>query len=154
MIRRRMSRCMNCIKKRAQLIAEIREKELDLEIEEKRMQKSSPRNTALRFLGENESLIEKSAAFLQKLKERTVLYRSGHRFYGVLEGDVQVMRVYENKVAADETTLPKISASRLKRFLLCPRQFYYHYIEEREEKKNIFRRSWNGGSSCNCGVFS
>ena len=48
------------------------------------------------------------------------------------------MRVYENKVAADETTLPKISASRLKRFLLCPRQFYYHYIEEREEKKNIF----------------
>lgn len=54
-------------KKRAQLIAEIREKELDLEIEEKRMQKSSPRNTALRFLGENESLIEKRR-ILAKLK--------------------------------------------------------------------------------------
>lgn len=43
------------------------------------------------------------------------------------------MRVHE-----DEVGLPKISASRLKRFLLCPKQFYYHYVEEREDEKNIF----------------
>jgi hypothetical protein len=45
-------------KKRSKVAAEVRMLELEIELQEKRIQRSHPRNTAIRFLGENEELVE------------------------------------------------------------------------------------------------